>query len=614
VVTTELARDPSTGASAPADIAGGGWRELAQAQDCASAAEPWLTLSCGWISAVRLATVLLPGTDSVFRPVACWPSDKAPSRGLLELAELALKEGRGSIRDCETCTRLAYPLSSGGQVFSVAVIEIATTDRDSVREAMLRLRWAGAYLVEVYQRQQLAALEREDTGARLALDTIAAVLDTDGSRAGAYALVQRLVADFSLERACIGFLKQGRIELTTISHSASFGRQMELVRLLSAAMEEALEQRVILAFPQEDREVPRITQAHEALSLAHKTGPLLTVPLLHRGEAVGALICEWGRSARMDDRDAELITGTAAYLGPILYARRDNERSVIRRMGDAGAQQLRRLAGAGYPGRKLAAMAALGALVFMALAKGDYQVTADGGIEGEVQRAIVAPFDGYILRSAVSAGDEVEAGLEMAALDDRELALDRLNWVSKKQEYVFEYNRALDSRNRAEVSIYKARIAQADVQLEMLDQQLQRAKLVAPFAGYVVAGDLSQAVGSSVRRGEVLFEVAPLDAYRLNLLVDESQLGHVEVGQSGQFLTSSLPSTPFEFVVTKLTPIAQALDGRTVFTVEAVIPEQVALLRPGMKGVAKIQAGERSLMWIWTRELSHWLRLWLWRF
>jgi multidrug resistance efflux pump len=202
----------------------------------------------------------------------------------------------------------------------------------------------------------------------------------------------------------------------------------------------------------------------------------------------------------------------------------------------------------------------------------------------------------------------------MAALDDRELALDRLNWVSKKQEYVFEYNRALDSRNRAEVSIYKARIAQADVQLEMLDQQLQRAKLVAPFAGYVVAGDLSQAVGSSVRRGEVLFEVAPLDAYRLNLLVDESQLGHVEVGQSGQFLTSSLPSTPFEFVVTKLTPIAQALDGRTVFTVEAVIPEQVALLRPGMKGVAKIQAGERSLMWIWTRELSHWLRLWLWRF
>jgi hypothetical protein len=31
-----------------------------------------------------------------------------------------------------------------------------------------------------------------------------------------------------------------------------------------------------------------------------------------------------------------------------------------------------------------------------------------------------------------------------------------------------------------------------------------------------------------------------------------------------------------------------------------------------MEGIAKIEAGERSLLWIWTHSLFDWLRLWSW--
>ena len=30
------------------------------------------------------------------------------------------------------------------------------------------------------------------------------------------------------------------------------------------------------------------------------------------------------------------------------------------------------------------------------------------------------------------------------------------------------------------------------------------------------------------------------------------------------------------------------------------------------KGVAKIEVGRRSLLWIWTHGMIEWLRLWLW--
>jgi hypothetical protein len=36
------------------------------------------------------------------------------------------------------------------------------------------------------------------------------------------------------------------------------------------------------------------------------------------------------------------------------------------------------------------------------------------------------------------------------------------------------------------------------------------------------------------------------------------------------------------------------------------------LLRPGMQGIAKIEIGHRKRLWIWTRPMVDWLRLFVW--
>ena len=137
--------------------------------------------------------------------------------------------------------------------------------------------------------------------------------------------------------------------------------------------------------------------------------------------------------------------------------------------------------------------------------------------------------------------------------------------------------------------------------------------MVAPFDGIVISGDLSQLIGSPVELGKKLFEIAPLDNYRVVLQVDETDIGFVRVAQHGRLLVSGIAGDTISFKVTKVTPVATAADGQNFFRVEAPLAEVPANLRPGMQGVGKVSVGERRLWWILTHGFTDWLRLTLWK-
>ena len=115
-------------------------------------------------------------------------------------------------------------------------------------------------------------------------------------------------------------------------------------------------------------------------------------------------------------------------------------------------------------------------------------------------------------------------------------------------------------------------------------------------------------------RGTVLFELAPLDGYRIIVQVDERNIADVAVGQRGRLARSALPDRPLPLVVERITPISTAEDGRNYFRVEAGLEEPFEALRPGMEGIAKIEVGQRRLLWIWTHSMFDWLRLRTWSF
>ena len=133
----------------------------------------------------------------------------------------------------------------------------------------------------------------------------------------------------------------------------------------------------------------------------------------------------------------------------------------------------------------------------------------------------------------------------------------------------------------------------------------------------VVSGDLSQQIGSPVETGKLLFEVAPLQGFRVMMQVDDRDISFVQLGQAGELLLSGVPDRPLPVSIKRITPVATQHEGRNVFAVEASIDGKgggnaAVPLRPGMEGVSKVTVGQRSLLWIWTRGFVDWLRLALW--
>jgi hypothetical protein len=140
-------------------------------------------------------------------------------------------------------------------------------------------------------------------------------------------------------------------------------------------------------------------------------------------------------------------------------------------------------------------------------------------------------------------------------------------------------------------------------QLALAEEKLARARIVAPFDGIVVSGDLSQMLGSPVEKGKTLFELAPLDAYRVIIHVGERDVRYVSVHQHGILALEGMPGDPLPLSLTKITPVTVAEEGRNSFRVEARLIECI-----GWNGGRCQDRNGQGLMWIWTRSVVEWLR------
>lgn len=595
------------------------WQRLNNANASSELPSVWLALQCGMIPGAT-AGIVREATAGGFRLLAAWPDANGEPEQLRATADLAVTEGRavarGATPGSDTQPSVAYPIIIDGKTLAVVAVALAIAQpanaKDELRSAIRQLQWGAAWLRDHMRRLRTEASSGKRDQSAATLDFIATVLEHDHFKSAAMAAATELAIRFDCARVSIGFCRRGTTRLAAISHTAQFGRQMSLVRAVGSAMDEAIDQRASILFPTGADEA-LATTAHRDLARMQHDGQIFTVPLFVVDSFVGAITFERGKGHAFDAETVRLLDVIATAIGPILDEKRRNDRWLVVKAAEAFGLQVKRLLGPGYVGRKLAAVVLVAACAFFALATDTYRVNAEAAIEGLERRAVVSAYDGYIQQANVRAGEMVRAGETLATLEDRELSLERLRWVTERQQRVFEHDRALASRQPATINVIKSQIDQADAQLRLIDEQIARTKLTAPFDGMVVSGDLSQRIGGSVSRGETLFEIAPLTDYRVVMQVDERQIAQVEIGQTGEAVFTSLPEQAFPVTVTKITPVSQSREGKNLFQVEGALSRNSDSLRPGMIGIAKIDIGTEPLIVIWTRPMLDWLRLATWR-
>ena len=433
----------------------------------------------------------------------------------------------------------------------------------------------------------------------------AALLARNGLDEAATALSVELAELLACHRVSIGLLQGDRLGLIASSQAAELDQRQEVAVRIAAAMHEAVDQRLSVAWP------PSVTSP--PISLAHRqlagTGQSCSVPIVCGRRVSGAITLERAAGAFFTPDQVALCEDIASFAGPVLELKRTAEAAWHLRLGDALRTRLAK------PGRRIGAwtIGVVIAAILLALPL-PWRVSAPARLEGSVQRAVVAAADGFLQQANVRPGDRVVAGQVLAQLSSQDLELERKRRESELHQHEAGYRAAQARNDRTQMVISQSKAAEAQALLTLSETQLERTRLQAPFDGIVIKGDLSQTLGAPVQRGEVLMVLAPNDSFRLIVEVDETDIAAIRPGQQGELALAARPEQPLRFTTRRIVPVATAADGRNYFEVEAT-PDQAqaqANLRPGLSGVAKIEVGERSLGWLLFHRAIAWLRLSLW--
>jgi multidrug efflux pump subunit AcrA (membrane-fusion protein) len=434
----------------------------------------------------------------------------------------------------------------------------------------------------------------------------------DDFRAAATAFATELAEMFDCDRVSVGLSGRRHVRVEALSHSADFKSNQGLLRDIGAAMEEAIWQGATLVFPQPDGAQPRVDRAHATLQQRHGAAVIYTVLLVKSGTSIGAVTLERSRTDPLPRAEVALVENIGALLGPLLVDKHAVSRPWPLKIAHAMREAFAPLFGPGHRFAKIATATLVLVLVGGGLIPGDYRVSAPARLEGAMQRVLVAPGEGYLKQAHVRPGDRVKEGQLLAEMADEDLKLEMRKAQSEVAQLENSYGVALVKNDRAEIGMLQARLEEARAKLQLVETQLDRVRLTAPFDGVVITGDLTQSLGAPVKKGEALLTLAPEHDYRVMLEVDERDIGELHIGQAGHLALTALPGDAMPFLVNRITPVATPGEGRNYFEVEGRLSGKREDLRPGLQGVGKVEAGSRSMLWIWTHRVVGWLRLTLW--
>ena len=580
-------------------------------------ANKWLTWQCKMVAGIIRGAIFVPPEVGVLDPpITLWPKEGEGEEQLADIAhqvftgktDVVLSKYPYGPDNQRSCDLVACPLLIDKQLVGVVTLMISSRSESQLNTVLNLMKWGGLWMKTLVSQKMSA---QQEMGI-YSLSLSAAIIKESSSHEAAINMANQIADHFSCERVSIGFREDLPIRLQAISHVANFDERTQLVRRIESAMEEAVDQGTAIVLPKAHKSASVVSLAHEELAAQDSGGSICTLPLPGRLGAIGAITLERGLDQPFKENEVELCESLASFIGPALELKRLDERSFWTKTAEEFGKIADGLLGGAYLKLKISLGVILTILIMSAIIKGDYEVTAQASIEGSVRQLLVAPHNAYVKESLATAGDLVEKGQLIALLDDSDLQLERLKWQSEFNKIEKEYQEALAKHDRIEVGIQDALRNQIKAELLLVEEQINRTKLSAPFDGILVSGDLSQSLGVPVEKGQVLFEVAPLTSYRVVLEVEDRDIAGLRTGKSGKLIIAALPLSLFNVSIEQVIPVAVSKDDKNFFRVEATLDEQSELLLPGMRGVAKVEVERRSLLWIWSHSMIDRIRLWFW--
>ncbi len=424
--------------------------------------------------------------------------------------------------------------------------------------------------------------------------------------------LSELATLFSCDRVCLGFFASKKMRIAAISQHFQRVEQSVLPEV-TAAMEEAVLQGISLVYPQPAGTFPHITLAHSELARRTGLSRILTIPLAKDGQLIGALTLESRHGVAFDPECISFLEKLAVDVGPALEFKWRLQQPLWSRGMAAirgGMAALREKSSRRY--RITIALILAASVVALVAIPVPNNVTGQARLEASIQRVISAPIDGYLKEVHVRPGDRVKANQVLAELNDDALRAQRRQLEAEAAQQENALADAMVKNDRSQAATSRSKLDETIAQLDLTDQQLTHTRLVAPFDGVVIKGDLSQLLDAPLKRSDALLTLSQGQDFRVIVEIDERDIGDVRIGNTGTLALAAFPEERFSIRVVRITPLATTVAGYNAFEVEAVIETTASKLMPGLKGVAKIETNNQPAAWKWIARFWHSLTYMVW--
>ncbi len=528
--------------------------------------------------------------------------------------------------------------------------------RQALQSTLALVEVLTGYVFTHEAQQALRRTKHASASLDLAGRFIASINATSGFKAACFQLVNDVCRQLSLDRVALGWVpgspaklpgrgsseEQGargmsqpafNVHLHSLSDTEHVDRRLEMCRKIEGAMEECLDQEQPLLFPPPAPIGPggdsslahAVTHAHRELARNDANLKVASFPLRvvdARGERIaGVLLVEAGEKNKLDVAVVELLQATLDLVAPVLAVRASDDRNLALRAYDSSLRAAAWVVGPKHTVWKVAGIALMVATGVLFFGRTTYRVSAPMSLKAESQRVISAPVAGKIesIPENIRPGAPVTAGDVLIQLDTKELLLTKQEAIAQVAQYESQADDALRKGDNATASQSTARAAQARAKMDLAMLNIERSTIRAPIDGTIISRDLRDRVGTTIKLGDPLMEVADLSTMKVVAKVDDRDISFVQIGQTGQISPKADPSKTLAFTVDQIVPLSQASEGVNAFEVRAHFGDSAQWsdkdkkwLLPGLEGQAKFNTERRSFAWILSRRIVDQLREWLW--
>jgi len=214
-----------------------------------------------------------------------------------------------------------------------------------------------------------------------------------------------------------------------------------------------------------------------------------------------------------------------------------------------------------------------------------------------------AKLDAQVLRSrAAVASAQARLAQAQATVKEARAALARLEEVARlsggkvPSAAELDTGRAAYDRAQADEAAARASVQDARAALANDETNVTKASIRSPIDGVVLARSVEpgNAVAASLQAVTLMTLAEDLSRLRLEVNVDEADVGAVQPGQQASFTVSAYPSRPYPARTTRVAFGSTKTDNVVTYITYLEVDNADLSLRPGMTAAATITSTERS--------------------